>query len=130
MLEVCKVPLSIKMYHKDEIVCDVVDTNICHILLGRSWHYDVDATYKGQDNTFVFWWFDKKIVLMPQSQSSENNSVTKKDKSLFTNITNLDFFKQIKELHARPPNEFSLQPQNSRMSFLQVEGNDAAHDHH
>ena len=36
VLEVCKVPLSIKMYHKDEIVCDVVDTNICHILLGRS----------------------------------------------------------------------------------------------
>ena len=69
----------------------------CHILLGRSWRYDVDATYKGRDNTFVFWWFDKKIVLMPRSQSSENNSVTNKDKSLFTNIMGLDFFKQVKE---------------------------------
>ena len=69
---------------------------------------DVDATYKGRDNTFIFWWFDKKIVLMPQSQSSENNLVTKKDKSLFTNITSLDFFKQVKEPHIRPSDEFSL----------------------
>ena len=63
-LEVCKVPLSIGKYYKDEIVCDVVDMDACHILLGRLSHYDVDATYKGQDNTFVFCWFDKKIVLM------------------------------------------------------------------
>ena len=40
---------------------------------------------------------DKKIVLMPQSQLSEDNLVTKKDKPLFTNITSLDFFKQVKE---------------------------------
>ena len=46
---------------------------------------------------------------MPQSQSSENNSVTKKDKPLFTIITSLDFFKQVKESHTRPPDEFSLQ---------------------
>ena len=109
VLEVCKIPLSIGKYYKDEIVCDVLDMDACYILLGRSWHYDVDVTYKGQDNTFVFWWFDKKIVLMPQSQSSENNSVTKKDKSLFTNIASPDFFKQVKESHTRPPDEFSLQ---------------------
>ena len=29
-----------------------------------------------------------------------------------------------------PPDEFSSQPQNSRTSFLQVEGIDATHDHH
>ena len=64
VLEVCKIPLSIRKYYKDEIVCDMVDMDASHILLGRSWHYDVDATYKGRDNTFVFWWFNKKIVLM------------------------------------------------------------------
>ena len=65
VLEVCKVPLSIGKYYKDEIICDVVDMVVCHILLGKPWHYDVDATYKGQDNIFYIWWFDKKIVLMP-----------------------------------------------------------------
>ena len=70
VLEVCKVLLSIGKYYKDEIICDVVDMDTCHILLGRSWHNDVDATCKGRDNTFVFWWFDKKIALMSESQSS------------------------------------------------------------
>ena len=85
--------MSIEKYYKDEIVCDV-DT--CHILLTRPWHYDVDANYKGRDNTSVFWWFGKKIVLMPRCQSLENNSV-KKDKPLFTSITCSNFFKQVKE---------------------------------
>lgn len=64
VLEVYKVPLSIGKYYKDEILRDVVDINACHIQLGRPWHYNDDATYKGRDNTFLFWWFDKKIVLL------------------------------------------------------------------
>ena len=71
---------------------------------------------------------DKKIVLMPQSQLSEDNLVTKKDKPLFTNIASLDFFKQVKEPHTCPLDEFSLQSQNLRTSFLQVEG--IEHNHH
>ena len=34
---------------------------------------------------------------MSQSRSSENNSVTKKEKQSFTNITGPNFFKQVKE---------------------------------
>ena len=29
VLEVCKVPLSIGRYYKDEIICDVVDMDAC-----------------------------------------------------------------------------------------------------
>ena len=47
VLKVCKVPLSIGRYYKDEIICDVVDMDTCHILFKRTWYYDVDATYKG-----------------------------------------------------------------------------------
>jgi len=36
VLEVCRVPLSIGKYYQDEILCDVVDMDACHILLGRS----------------------------------------------------------------------------------------------
>ena len=35
VLEVCKVSLSIGKHYKDEIVCDMVDMDACHILLGR-----------------------------------------------------------------------------------------------
>ena len=33
--ERCKVPLSIGKFYKDEIVCDVVNMDACHMLLGR-----------------------------------------------------------------------------------------------
>ena len=46
-LKVWKVASLIKKYYKDEIVCDVVGMDVCHILLRGSWHYDVDVTYKG-----------------------------------------------------------------------------------
>jgi hypothetical protein len=34
-------------------------------VLGWPWQYDVDATYKGWDNTYLFWWHGKKIILVP-----------------------------------------------------------------
>lgn len=34
--EVCKVPLSIGKYYKDEILCDVVDMDACHILFRKT----------------------------------------------------------------------------------------------
>jgi hypothetical protein len=49
----------------DEITCDVVEMDACHMILGRPWQYDVDATYKGRDNVYVFMRGGQKIVLGP-----------------------------------------------------------------
>ncbi|GJT69452.1 putative ribonuclease H-like domain-containing protein [Tanacetum coccineum] len=49
----CKVPFTIGKY-KDEVVCDIVDMDACHIFLGRPWEFDVNATHKGKDNTYSF----------------------------------------------------------------------------
>jgi hypothetical protein len=43
-------------------MCDVVEMDACHVLLGRPWQYDVNATYKGRDNVYLFWWPGKKII--------------------------------------------------------------------
>jgi hypothetical protein len=32
----CKVEFKIEVY-KDEILCDVIPMDVCHILLGRPW---------------------------------------------------------------------------------------------
>lgn len=61
----CLVSFSIGKFNKDEVICNVVEIDTCHILLGRPWQYDVDATYKGCDNVYMFWWHGRKIVLMP-----------------------------------------------------------------
>ena len=37
----------------DEVVCDVVEMNVCHLILGRPWKYDVDATHRYKDNVCV-----------------------------------------------------------------------------
>ncbi|KAL8126377.1 hypothetical protein AgCh_013608 [Apium graveolens] len=43
----CKVPFSIGKY-SDEIFCDVVDMDVCHLLFGRPLKYDVDAQHSGK----------------------------------------------------------------------------------
>lgn len=61
--------MSIRKYYKNEIVCDVVDIDVCHLLLGRSWHIDVDPTLCDRDNVYKFVKDDKKITLLPKKES-------------------------------------------------------------
>ena len=30
---------------KDKVLCDIVEMDACHLLLGRPWKYDIDAMY-------------------------------------------------------------------------------------
>ena len=67
--EACRVPLSIGKHYKHEIWCDVIDMDASHVLLGRPWQFDVDATHKGRDNVFIFKWGSHKITLALVDQS-------------------------------------------------------------
>ncbi|KAM1449600.1 hypothetical protein EV1_008218 [Malus domestica] len=37
VIETCKVPISIRKFYKEEVVCDVVDMDVTHVLLGSPW---------------------------------------------------------------------------------------------
>ena len=50
----CKVPISIGKHYREEILCNVLNMDVCHILLGRRWQFDNDITYRGQDNVILF----------------------------------------------------------------------------
>nr|GMC60080.1 Zinc finger, CCHC-type [Ipomoea batatas] len=63
--KVCRVPISIGKSYEDHVICEVIDMDACHILLGRPWQYDVDATHRGKINTYEFFWNQKKIVIPP-----------------------------------------------------------------
>lgn len=54
--------LSIGGSYKDQIVCDVVDMDVCHILLGRPLQYDTQSVHKERENIYEFQWMNKKIV--------------------------------------------------------------------
>jgi hypothetical protein len=46
--EVCKIPLSIGKFYKADVICDVIEMDASHVLLGRPWQFDVDV-----DATFL-----------------------------------------------------------------------------
>lgn len=56
------VVFSIGKTYADEVICDVVDMDACHIILGRPWQYDVDAIPRGKDNVYMFRKENKKII--------------------------------------------------------------------
>ncbi|XP_042047201.1 uncharacterized protein LOC121793062 [Salvia splendens] len=61
----CKVPFSIGNY-SDEIICDVVEgLDVCNIILGRPWQFDVGSCHDGRTNTYSFEKGGKRFVLLP-----------------------------------------------------------------
>jgi len=63
-----KVKLSVGNY-KDEVLCDVVLMEACHILLGRPWQFDKKTMHNGLTNEITFIHREKKFVLYPLSPS-------------------------------------------------------------
>ncbi|GKC08184.1 hypothetical protein Tco_0999794 [Tanacetum coccineum] len=59
------VPFSVGNTYKDNVWCDVVPMDACHLLLGRPWEYDHDITHNGRTNTYSFLFGGVKITLMP-----------------------------------------------------------------
>ena len=50
----CLLSLSIGQTYKDEIWCDVLPMDVCHILLGRPWMFDRNVLHDGCLNTYSF----------------------------------------------------------------------------
>ncbi|GKA15666.1 putative nucleotidyltransferase, ribonuclease H, partial [Tanacetum coccineum] len=59
------VPFYVGNTYKDNVWCDVVPMDACHLLLGRPWEYDHDITHNGRTNTYSFLFGGVKITLMP-----------------------------------------------------------------
>ncbi|XP_074297562.1 uncharacterized protein LOC141628302 [Silene latifolia] len=51
----------------DEILCDVIPMDACHILLGRPWQFDRDVLHRGRCNEYELKDKGKRIVLKPLS---------------------------------------------------------------
>ncbi|XP_010278719.1 PREDICTED: uncharacterized protein LOC104612828 [Nelumbo nucifera] len=81
--ERCKVPFSIGKY-SDEVYCDIVDMDACHILLERHWQFDTDAKHLGRKNTYQLEKEGVRYTLLPMAERStpkapktdEKNSLT------------------------------------------------------
>lgn len=66
----CRVTFFMGKCYVDEVVCNVVEIDACHLILDRPRQYDVDATYRCKDNMYVFFKNDRKIDLGPTKEGS------------------------------------------------------------
>jgi len=53
--------------YKDEVLCDVVQMEATHVLLGRPWQYDREILHDGHTNKISFNFQGHKIMLKPLS---------------------------------------------------------------
>ncbi|XP_020695883.1 uncharacterized protein LOC110109255 [Dendrobium catenatum] len=56
------------------VTCDVLEMDICHLILRRPWQYDSGAVHDGRANTYTIDWKGKRLKLVPAGQ--QPNSLT------------------------------------------------------
>ncbi|XP_074265839.1 uncharacterized protein LOC141588290 [Silene latifolia] len=56
---------KLNLVYKDEVMCYVVPMSACHLLLGRPWEFDMNATHQGKENIYSFKHEGKKVTLTP-----------------------------------------------------------------
>ncbi|GKD64595.1 hypothetical protein Tco_1306703, partial [Tanacetum coccineum] len=99
-----KVSLAIRKHYNELVTCDVVDIEACHVLLGRSWKHDMDATYQGKSNMYLFNWSKKTIAMLSLGVISPKTKL--ETKTLVTLVAS--------------PKEFQAERKQTRFSFALV----------
>ncbi|XP_074303636.1 uncharacterized protein LOC141638107 [Silene latifolia] len=89
-----KVTLTMGSYN-DDILCDVVPMDACHVLLGRPWQYDRDVVHRDRSNEYELVSKGKRIVLKPMAPG-EVRSMSAKRRTT-TSMTMLASEKEVDE---------------------------------
>ena len=75
--EQCFVKLKIGPFI-DEVLCDTMPTNCCHILLGRPWQFDRHVVYDGRVNKYTARKDGVTYTLLPLIKTLDELSCTKR----------------------------------------------------
>ena len=81
------VSFSIGVKYRDEVWCDVVTMDACHLLLGRPWQFDREVTHNGKTNTYSFMFGDFKIVLVPNKKCGQSKQSKEENKGCVNLLT-------------------------------------------
>ncbi|GKV03596.1 hypothetical protein SLEP1_g15871 [Rubroshorea leprosula] len=82
----CLVSFSIGNRYQDEVWCDVIPMDACHLLLGRPWQFDRKAIHDGHTNTYSFVRDGVKVKLTPL-KPEETLEKKDEDKALISRST-------------------------------------------
>jgi hypothetical protein len=93
--EQCKIKFKIGNY-QDEVLCDVITMDVCHVLLGRPWQYDQREIYDGRKNTYTFEKNGERHTLLPL----KDEGATTKINNQVLMMSEKEFLKKEKEVKA------------------------------
>jgi hypothetical protein len=61
--------------YKDEVLCDIIPMDACHMFLGRLWQYDRKVTRDGRRDTYSLEKNGKKHVLLPLKNETSKEEI-------------------------------------------------------
>ena len=88
----CQVEFKIGGY-KDEILCDVIHMDVCHILLGRPWQFDKKFIHDGRKNTYTLEKNGRTHMLLPIEDKEKKKEVS----SRILLMSGKEVMKEVKE---------------------------------
>ena len=95
----CRVTFSMGKCYVDEVVCDIVEMDACHLIVDRPWQYDVDATHRCKNNVYMFFKNGRKFVLGLIKEGSIPKASKVEGKPALLIVNNEDEFdREYKEL--------------------------------
>ena len=68
--------MKLKIGFIDEVLCDIMPMDCCHILMGRPWQYDRYVVHDGRLNQYTLWVNGKKQILLPLIESLDEVNCT------------------------------------------------------
>ncbi|PKU80524.1 RNA-directed DNA polymerase [Dendrobium catenatum] len=74
--ESCKVVFSIGKQYVCEVSCDVLDMDVCHLILGRPWQFDASAVYDCRANTYSLDYKGRRLRLLPHAAMDKTTHPT------------------------------------------------------
>ncbi|XP_057860276.1 uncharacterized protein LOC131069009 [Cryptomeria japonica] len=80
--------------YKDEVMCDIMPMDACHILLGRPWQFDRQVVHNGQLNTYTIKKDGIEYLLNTMKNISEDEG---EDKSKVCLVSRKQFLRDFKK---------------------------------
>lgn len=91
MTELCKINFFIGNFFCCEVLCDVVEMDVFHLILGKLWQFYTGVCYDGHANTYTFDWKNKKLHLLSSPILKNGNSSDINNKATFISVIGNQF---------------------------------------
>jgi hypothetical protein len=81
--------------HRDDILCDVIPMDVCHVLLGIPWQFEINFIHDGRKNTYTLEKNGRKHMLL----LIEDEKVKKESSTSIILMSGKELLSEVKKEH-------------------------------